>query len=248
MPHTTELVVASRLPLEWRLLEQLPEPGALAHAAHAAVQVLQGELTADERRRVEPRSEDDAIVLQELHRVEAKVDLLLDLFAQWHQKEQGLPPAVDCRWTAQDLQWDLATLPPELRLAAVSVPHSASSPESYSASQPASHPAPLPALVQLYPGPRSLRPLELPGLLTVSAGSQGWHCRLVFAELGEGFADLLGRYLFRLHRREVAEISRRVTALTVPATFASAPTPRGVAGVDGVAPTRQKCPSGVVSL
>lgn len=193
MPHTTELVVACRLPLAVRPLEHEPDSTALAQFAHVAGQVLQGELTADERRRVEPRSEEDAVVLQELHRIEAKVDLLLDLFAQWHQREQGLPLPVDCRWSAVDLQWDAEHLPPGFGAAAG---------ERASAS---GFPA-TPALLQLYPGPRSLRPLELPGLLSISAGSGGWHCRLVYAELGDGFADLLGRYLFRLHRREVAEI------------------------------------------
>ena len=186
MEETPALVVACRLPLEWRALPAAPEAGALARYAHAAVQVLQGELTADERRRIEPRGEDDAAILQELHRVEAKLDLLLDLFAEWHQREQGLPPAVDCRWSVVDLQWESAALPAGL----------AAHTES---------PAPVPVLVQLYPGPRSLRPLELPGTLTIASGPAGVHCQLVYGALGDLFADTLGRYLFRLHRREVAE-------------------------------------------
>ena len=186
MEETPALVVVCRLPLEWRVLPAAAEGGALARYAHAAVQVLQGELTADERRRVEPRSEDDAAVLQELHRVEAKLDLLLDLFAEWHQREQGLPPAVDCRWSVVDLQWESTALPAGL-------------------AAPAESPAPVPVLVQLYPGPRSLRPLELPGTLTAVTGPAGVQCQLVYGALGDLFADTLGRYLFRLHRREVAE-------------------------------------------
>lgn len=179
------LVVACSLPLEWRPLAALPTGVALAQFAQSAVQVLQGELTADERRRVEPRTEDDSAILQDLHRVEAKLDLLLDLFAQWHQREQGLPPAMNCLWSVADLQWE-------------------SSPASAGLDSSANG-TPLPVLLRLYAGPRSLRPLELPGLLSVVATPAGVRYQLAYAPLGEGFTELLGRYLFRLHRREIAE-------------------------------------------
>jgi Atypical PilZ domain, cyclic di-GMP receptor len=185
MEQTPALVVACSLPLELRPLAALPTGAALAQCAHLAVQVLQGELTADERRRVEPRTEEDSAVLQDLHRVEAKLDLLLDLFAQWHQREHGLPPAVDCRWSAVDLQWECTEVPSGFAAMAESQPW--------------------PALLKLYAGPRSLRPLELPGFLTAAVGPAGMYCQFVYAPLGDVFTDVLGRYLFRLHRREIAE-------------------------------------------
>jgi hypothetical protein len=192
MESSPALVVVCRLPLDLRPLPALPEGAELGRYAHAAVQVLQGELTADERRRAEPRSEEDSAVLQDLHRVEAKLDLLLDLFAEWRQREQGLPAAVDCHWSVTDLQWEASALPAAF---------SATSAAAGTVAAPGSHPV----LVQVYPGPRSMRPLQLPGQLSVERHPSAVHCRLVYADLGEHFADLLGRYLFRLHRREVAE-------------------------------------------
>lgn len=205
MEQTSALVVACSLPLELRPLPVLPAGAALAQSAHIAVQVLQGELTADERRRVEPRTEEDSAVLQDLHRVEAKLDLLLDLFAQWHQREQGLPPAVDCRWSVVDLQWECAALPPGFAAMTASGSGAGQRAAGQSATGESAAGEPWPALLQLYAGPRSLRPLELPGLLHATVGPEGVHCQLVYAPLGDGFTDLLGRYLFRLHRREVAE-------------------------------------------
>ncbi len=200
MEQTPALVVACSLPLALRPLPALPTGAALAQSAHIAVQVLQGELTADERRRVEPRTEEDSAVLQDLHRVEAKLDLLLDLFAQWHQREQGLPPSVDCRWSVVDLQWECPALPPGF--AAMTASESAA---GQSAAGESAAREPRPALLQLYAGPRSLRPLELPGLFRAIAGPEGVHCQFVYAPLGDGFTEVLGRYLFRLHRREIAE-------------------------------------------
>lgn len=196
MESSPALVVVCRLPLDLRPLPALPEGAELGRYAHAAVQVLQGELTADERRRAEPRSEEDSAVLQDLHRVEAKLDLLLDLFAEWRQREQGLPAAVDCHWSVTDLQWEASALPAGLHAAAAAASAADGGREASAVN---------PVLVQVYPGPRSMRPLQLPGQLSVESHSSAVHCRLVYADLGEHFADLLGRYLFRLHRREVAE-------------------------------------------
>lgn len=162
---------ADRLVLAWHPLAALPEAAELAEANRhaAALLVLLGNLDEPPA----PLDESPQLAAH-LHRLDQKLDLLLDLMGQWLNRELALPAPQPLRLGLRGVVWQ-AQLPAG------------------------------PGRVTVYLRAGLPTALELPALLLpLGDGS-------VLAEfhgLDPAVTDGLERYLFRCHRRAVAQARR----------------------------------------
>lgn len=120
-----------------------------------------------------------------VHRIEAKIDLLVGLVGALLQRDQPLDPVCPLQWSA--------------RGAAVDLPSDAVAPTAGSA-----------AMLRVQPSDALPEALQLPAQVLavepLAAGSRVW---LRFDPLPPSMEALLERHLFRLHRRAVAERRRQ---------------------------------------
>lgn len=161
------------LPAGFRVGEARQPPAAAESLLHAlaVAEDARGDDTDD--RKGEP-----SISFQ---RLEAKVDLLMNLVGKLARQRDDAPPLRGLRWSHLGLRLD-ATQPFGLAQGEAGV-----------------------ALVE--PANWLSDHIELPArVLATSATADGLHhLWLRFAPLGAGLADALERHLFRLHRRQIAE-------------------------------------------
>ena len=164
------------IPLGWELREELPPESRLA-ALNGANEALVRSCDGLE----EPRRKlDDANELgQELQRLDAKLDLVLELLAEWLQAPT-LPPTVQVRFNAVGLCWEAEELPAEGSLLRI---------ELHLCSR-------IPRPVVLYARVVRVHPSDNGGARAV----------VEFVGVSEGLADALERMVFRRHRREVAQL------------------------------------------
>lgn len=161
------------LPAGFRVGEARQPPAAAESLLHAlaVAEDARGDDTDD--RKGEP-----SISFQ---RLEAKVDLLMNLVGKLARQRDDAPPLRGLRWSHLGLRLD-ATQPFGLARGDAGV-----------------------ALIE--PANWLSDHIELPArVLATSATADGLHhLWLRFAPLGAGLADALERHLFRLHRRQIAE-------------------------------------------
>lgn len=161
---------ADRLVLAWHPLAALPEGAELAEANSHAAALLQLLGNLDEP----PPLDESPQLAAHLHRLDQKLDVLLNLMGQWLNRELALPEPQPLRLGLRGVVWQ----------------------------------APLPAgpgWINLYLHAGLPTALRLPAqLLPMSDGS-------VLAEfhgLDPAVTDGLERYIFRCHRRSVAQARR----------------------------------------
>lgn len=175
-PLEQALACEGLLPLGWEVRAELPSESrfaALNGANEALVRSCDG--LEEPRRKLDDVNE----LGQELQRLDAKLDLILELLAEWLQAPT-LPPAVQVRFNAVGLCWEAEDLP-----------------------EPGSL-----LRLELHLCSRIPRPVILYGRVVRVHPVNGGGARAVieFVGVSEGLADALERMVFRRHRREVAQL------------------------------------------
>jgi hypothetical protein len=176
------LVYEAALPLRWRVPDHGGEEGSVQAIHQRSLGFLHTLLCLGEHRS-EPAEEEAAHRGAELVRIDAKLNLLLDLVGRFLVHQQALPAPVPVSLGARGLEWTERDGP------------SSDSSE---------------LLVELFLDAEIPRPLELltrvrsrttgpDGLVTVQAH---------FELLDEALEDALERYIFREHRRSIARQRR----------------------------------------
>jgi hypothetical protein len=154
-------------------LDGMPDALALAGYNERNLHVLRSLSSLDERR-IDNGSEDDSPVMQELLRMDSKINVLMEIVNRLLIPVAQLPPRRSVRFNAMGVVVPQAALPPAEQV-----------------------------LVRLHFDACRALPLELPGRL--SQRFDDGTAFIVFVEPGEMVGDGLERFVFRHHRRKVAE-------------------------------------------
>jgi hypothetical protein len=167
------------LPLRFRALPAVPEGATLAAINAGNLQVLIAELSLDDHHPAfDKLPEELAPLAQDLHRLESKLNLLIQLVARFAGADGKAPPAVAWRLHAHGLEWISA--------------EGGGKPGSF-------------GQVELYLSRNLPQPLTLPGRVCPPLRDpQGEWQRLAFEGLSEKVTEQLERHVFRHHRRSVA--------------------------------------------
>jgi hypothetical protein len=166
------------LPLRWRRSEDA-HPIARSLAINLGNEQLLRHLAAIDEFRGEG-GEDDTPAAHELHRLENKLDLLIDLVGDLLTRQSDLPSAVPVRLCAETLGWACA---------------------------PDAAPAPGDSVeAEVYLNARYPRPLVMFGRIeSVETDADGRASVLLrYRELSEGARGALEKTIFRQHRRLIA--------------------------------------------
>lgn len=165
-------------PLGFKPLAALPEGSDLQRLNAENAQVLQADSSLEEYRRVEPR-EDGEPLFQELQRLEFKLDVVLRVMGSLLEHQDAVPGRRKFRIYAQGIEWSETAAAPALGTRGV---------------------------VSLYVNRSLPFPIELPGEVTavLQAGGET-NVRVAFQGLSVHVAELLEKFIFRHHRRLVAE-------------------------------------------
>jgi hypothetical protein len=169
-------VFEDSLPLDW-VPCPLPQGAELARL-NADDQQLLGAVASLEQARVhEPLKHESPALMQELQRLEFKLDILLRLTAEIAMRHAALPPARRLRLAARGLEWlDFG-------------------PGAASAT----------GLLLLYVNPAIPQPLKLPCRVAgerLVAGKTA--TQFEYHGIGETVAELIDKFIFRHHRRSIA--------------------------------------------
>ena len=169
------------LPLEFRP-GPLPEAATLAGLNADNFQLLIADASLDEARvpASESKSDDDSTIAEDLHRLEHKVNVLIQLVAKLVAKDQLLPQPAAWRLYSAAIEWR------------------------------SDGPDPAPGTtgqVLLYVSRQFPQPLRLPGRILASrSDDRGRWMRLSFDGLSVSVVEGLDRLIFRHHRRAVAGV------------------------------------------
>lgn len=177
------LIFEDALPLLW-----LPQPLAagseLARLNADNHQLLGAESSLDEVRLNDVLKDESPALLQELQRLEFKLNILLRLTAQVAMQNEALPPRCMVRLTPKGLEWE----------GAEEAPVGAT------------------GLLKLYINAALPQPLSLPCLVVAERhGAASRVAQMRFVGVSEVVADLLEKLIFRHHRRLIA-VSKHATA------------------------------------
>jgi hypothetical protein len=175
-PFAEALAYEDELPLGWEVVEQLP-PGQRLATLNASNEAL---LRVREGLEEPARGTDENQELaQEFNRLESKLNLILELMAEWLRRQGDLPSALPVRFNAWGIAWEAEDLPvPDALLR-----------------------------MQLYICPTVPKPLVLYArVLRQESGESGMRAVATFLDLSPGMVDGLERLVFRRHRREVAQL------------------------------------------
>lgn len=158
--------------------------GTHARTAQAEA-LLQGLAQVEDLRSEEGGEEKRGELPQLAQRLDAKLDLVLVLLGRLVRQANPALPAVPLRWSGRGLRLQLG--------ADVALPALESS-----------------GSARLQPADWLPDDLELPVIVTATAraADAGW-LWLRFPALPAGLEDAMGRHLFRMHRRQVADARRR---------------------------------------
>jgi hypothetical protein len=175
------LIFEETLPVAWT-------PGVLAEGSQLARlnadnhQLLGAESSLDEVRVHEALKDESPALLNELQRLEYKVNILLRLTAELSMRSSGLPAAERVRLSSRALEWFAAKIPPVGST----------------------------GLLGLYINPALPQPVKIPctvfGERLVDGGRAA---QLRFVGLNEAVTEMLEKLIFRHHRRLVAGQTRR---------------------------------------
>ncbi|MEP5765415.1 MAG: PilZ domain-containing protein [Halieaceae bacterium] len=185
----TGLTYREKLPLRLRRSKAVVGTSELMRNNASNEMLLRACLAIHDLREPEERDE----VMQEMARLELKMNLLISVVQQLVSAQAPLPATVPIVLTAAGLSW----------------------PEQYGAQMPiesapgAGDKEPLPVQVDIFISPLVSLPLSLYGTLSCvtvyddeGSSSREWQCS--FDTLGANLVDLLEKLIFSFHRREVA--------------------------------------------
>lgn len=164
------------LPLSWQEVGNAVTAARLLSISHSNEQLLRY-LAATGEHRADPADDGHAQSSQELSRLEAKVNLLLNMVGQLLSQNIALPEAVPLRISADRLQWN------------------------------SRHPAKTGAQlsVELYLAPRYPSALTLFGMVEkVTNRDGGYLIDMTYINMSEGLRNALEKMIFRHHRRRIA--------------------------------------------
>ncbi len=172
-PLNGTLIYEAQLPVSWSRRQE----GELLYQADSNIELLRCINILGEQPHI--RLDDEIEHDSGLMRVEAKLDMVLDLLSMLLQKESNRPAASGIRLTAKGLEWVCSDVPPELDAA---------------------------IWISLYLDPRLPLALQLASkVVSVERDGESRHIVLCqFVELDEGVQQLLEKMIFRYHRRQVA--------------------------------------------
>jgi hypothetical protein len=174
------LLYEDTLPLSWQEIGPTAPDRALS--VQQANERLLRHLAAIEEHRIEPADEGHPQIMQDLARLDLKVNLLLDMVGQLLSRQMVLPDPAPIKLGADRLQWTSRQSPP----------------------RPGDR-----LMVELYLNPRYPNPLTLLGTVEkVSQEGRGHVIEMVYGDVGEVVKDGLEKMIFRHHRRHIAQ-SRR---------------------------------------
>jgi hypothetical protein len=174
----TGLCYEDILPLRWRRSSDAL-PLARSLAINLGNEQLLRHLAAVDEFRSES-GDDDSQTAHDLHRLESKIDLLIDLMGEFIARQSALPEAVPVRMSAETLTWTCA-----------------------SAAAPAMGDR---VEAEIFLSTRYPRPLVMYGSIeSVQAEERGQvRVSLRYGELSDGVRSALEKTIFRHHRRLVA--------------------------------------------
>lgn len=152
---------------------QRPDPAALALINDRNASVLVAVSALMDKR--SESTEDDSPMTQEVARLDAKLNVLMEIVNRLLLPQAGLPPRIPVRFNGAGAALPSATLP------AVGEP----------------------VLLKLHFDACRALPLELPGVRV--AGPDEAHGFIAFEGLSEAVREGIERLVFRQHRRQVAE-------------------------------------------
>jgi len=163
------------LPLQWRVLERLPDHDHLARSDERNTALLNA-LTLIEEATVRQAEEPSPLIAQ-MERLEAKFDLVLTLLTEALLPESAAPGPVAVRLSSRGMAFD----PGESIAAGTVIELSI----HFSASLP--------------------RPVVLYGVVVEPPSGEEGHISLEFRRLGPRVKERLERLVFRRHRRSIAQ-------------------------------------------
>ncbi len=174
------VVYETRIPLTWKALKAMPDPSQLLSLNDHNETVLRTVLSLEEIGT--EHSEEGSGSSQELTRIEAKLNLTLNLVGQLLSAQSTIPPKVTATLSADSLEWSGGKLPSEGQA----------------------------LLLEIYLHPSYPRPLRLVGMTSKGSAQEGAAtCRVVFEGLSEAVQDVLEKLIFRHHRRAIAQARAR---------------------------------------
>lgn len=174
------VVYETRIPLNWKPLKAMPEPSQLLSLNDHNETVLRTVLSLEEVG--SEHSEEGGGSNQELVRIEAKLNLALNLVGQLLAAQSTIPPKLPVILGADALEWSGGKLPADGQ----------------------------PLLLEIYLHSSYPRPLRLVGFCTNrKSGTGAPSCRVVFEGLSESVQDVLEKLIFRHHRRAIAQARAR---------------------------------------
>lgn len=173
-PFERSLVYEDDLPLGWEAVDELPSAQRLATLNAGNEAMLRAREGLEEPPRATEESQEFA---QEFQRLDSKLNLIMELLAEWLRRQGDLPPVLPLRFNARGIAWRSDDRPPADAL----------------------------VRLQLYICPTFPKPLVLYGrVLPGEPGDDG--AVVTFEGLSTGLVDGLERLVFRRHRREVAQL------------------------------------------
>ena len=175
------LVYSDSVPLAWRDLKQMPDEQALARISETSQQVLRLILSIEEQHA--DLTEEGDLQREDIARLEFKLNLLVDLVGQLLARQAIIPAPLAMSLNAHGIEWTADDAPRQ---------------NSY-------------IEVELYLSPRYPRPVVLPGFVeSVNEVPEGTRTQVIFPEFSEPLQDALEKFIFRRHRRTVANPRRLV--------------------------------------
>ncbi len=171
---------AADLPLSWAALSRL-QTMQTEQWQHEAVALLRA-LAVIEAPIAEADRDISSAAGKAMERLEAKVDMALNLIMQLARQQRELPEAHPVILRANSVEWTDAAAPDKDQL----------------------------ILLSLYLSPRLPQPLLLPAtVVAVEHQENGAHVRSKFIALDQEMEEWLERTLFRFHRRSIQQSHSR---------------------------------------
>lgn len=163
------------LPLDWRVLDRLPDRDQLARSDERNIALLNA-LTLIEEGAVRQAEEPSPLIAQ-MERLEAKFDLVLTLLTEALLPESAAPGPVSMRLSSRGIVFDAGKPVEPGTVVELSIHFSASLP----------------------------RPVVLCGVVIEPLPGEEGHVSVEFRRLGPGVKERLERLVFRRHRRSIAQ-------------------------------------------
>lgn len=164
------------LPLDWRVLDRLPDRDQLARADERNIALLNALALIEEG--AVRQAEEPSPLLAQMERLEAKFDLVLTLLTEALLPESAAPAPVPLRLSSRGLIFDAGSPAEPGTAVEISIHFSASLP----------------------------RPVVLYGTVVEPLPGEESHLSVEFRPMDPGVKERLERLVFRRHRRSIAQL------------------------------------------